>query len=292
MILKDAHRLYACPHCCKKQFKKKGFYYRKVSKTYIPRYFCYNCKKHFSTRTLSKTFRQKRPNFNAQVFDYLNSGVSLRRTARKLKCSYHTVYRKFLWLSGRAKAYHHSKEFLINELQFDEMESIEHTKLKPITIALAISDEYQILGVKVGTIPAKGLLSEISRKKYGPRQNESEKVVKELLQNLKISPRDENFLIKSDSKPSYKNLVKQIYPQLIHETHIAKENKEKRREMKYTSLEKRVFDPIFALNQRMAKFRDHIKRLTRRSWCTTKIKENLENHIYLYIADNNGYQIV
>ena len=35
----------------------------------------------------------------------------------------------------------------------DESESIEHTKLKPLTIALAVSDDYKILGVKVGKIP-------------------------------------------------------------------------------------------------------------------------------------------
>lgn len=62
--------------------------------------------------------------------------------------------------------------------------------------------------------------------------------------------------------------------------------------MKHTNQEKRVFDPLIVLNQRMAKLRDHTKRLTRKSWCTTKIKENLEKHIYLYIADNNSYQLV
>lgn len=35
----------------------------------------------------------------------------------------------------------------------DESESIEHIKLKPLTIALAVGDDYKILGVKVGKIP-------------------------------------------------------------------------------------------------------------------------------------------
>ncbi|MFN8847881.1 MAG: hypothetical protein ACK5W9_13605, partial [Bdellovibrionales bacterium] len=78
----------------------------------------------------------------------------------------------------------------------------------------------------------------------------------------------------------------------FHETHIARENKEKRRELKYTQLEKKIFDPIFATNQRMAKLRDHIKRLTRRSWCTTKKLINLENHVYLFMAENNGYTLI
>lgn len=101
-----------------------------------------------------------------------------------------------------------------------------------------------------------------------------------------------NEWIKSDSKPSYKALVQSAYPKQIHETHVARANKEKKRDMNYTSLEKRVFYPIFAVNQRMAKFRDHIKRLARRSWCTTKTRNNLEKHSYLYIADNNGYALI
>lgn len=292
MQIKEASRLYSCPHCYKKQFKKKGYYYRQISKTYIPRYFCLNCKKHFSTRTKSSTFRQKRPDLNKKVFDYLTSGVSLRRTAGKLCCHYQTVYRKFLWLSAKAKDFHEKQEFFIEELQFDEMESIEHTKLKPLTVAVAVSEKYQILGIKVGRIPAKGALSQISIKKYGPRPNESEQTLDSLLGNLKLKPKGPSFVIKSDSKPSYKTKVKKYYPENPYQTFHSYQNKEKRRLMKYTNLEKRVFDPIFATNQRIAKLRDHIKRLARRSWCTTKIKENLEKHLYLYIADNNGYRIV
>jgi len=217
----------------------------------------------------------------------------MRQTARILNCHYQTVYRKFLWLSELAKQHHSKKEFTIQELQFDEMESIEHTKLKPLTIALAVSNRYEILGVKVGSIPAKGHLSVISKKKYGVRNNESEITLRELFGNLKANMRsEERFIIKSDSKPSYKKLVTEFFPRHLYQVHVAAENKEKRRELKYTNLEKRIFDPIFAVNQRMAKLRDHIKRLTRRSWCTSKIKDNLEKHLYLYIASNNGYRLV
>jgi len=292
MQLNEASRLYSCPHCHKNHFKKKGYYYRKISKTYIPRYFCLDCKSHFSTRTKSSTFRQKRPDLNKKVFDYLTSGVSLRRTAQKLCCHYQTVYRKFLWLSAKAKDFHDKQEFIIEELQFDEMESIEHTKLKPLTVAVAVSEKYEVLGLKVGRIPAKGPLSQISIKKYGPRVNESEQTLDALLGSLRLKPKGLSFVIKSDAKPSYKKKVKKHYPENPYQTFPADQHKEKRRLMKYTNLEKRVFDPLFATNQRIAKFRDHIKRLTRRSWCTTKIKENLEKHLYLYVADNNGYRIV
>jgi hypothetical protein len=171
------------------------------------------------------------------------------------------------------------------------MESIEHTKLKPLTIAMAVSENYQILGVKVGTIPAKGHLSRISLKKYGYRHNQSDLVIRDLLVGLKPKILTEHFRIKSDSKPQYRKIAKEVFPENFHEIFIAQENKEKRRELKYTNQEKRIFDPLFALNQRFAKLRDHIKRLARRSWCTTKKIENLERHILLYAAENNGYQL-
>ena len=106
------------------------------------------------------------------------------------------------------------------------MESIEHTKLKPLTIALAVSEKYQILGARVGTIPAKGYLSQISVKKYGLRLNESSQVICELLKSLNLGSGE--FIFKSDAKPSYKIIVQEIFPKIFHQTFIAAENKEKR----------------------------------------------------------------
>ena len=197
-----------------------------------------------------------------------------------------------MWLSEKAKTEHAKERFRVSEVQFDEMESIEHTKLKPLTIAMAVSEDYQILDVKVGTIPAKGPLSQIAKKKYGSRKNQSDQMIKDLLKGIRPKLEGKKFRLKSDAKPQYRRIAKEIFPKQAHEVFIARANKEKRRELKYTNLEKRVFDPLFALNQRFAKLRDDIKRLCRRSWCTTKKPENLELHIYLYMAANNNMQFI
>jgi hypothetical protein len=223
------------------------------------------------------------------VFESLCSGVTLRRTAKNLRVTYRTVCRKFRWLSERASAFHGLQKFKVRELQFDEMESIEHTKLKPLTIVLAVSESYQILGMKVGSIPAKGHLAGISHRKYGLRRDESSTKIRDLLSEVKSQLLCYPNVIKSDFKPSYKNIVQQEYPDTCYVQHLAKQNKEKRREMKYQAKEKQVYDPLFAVNQRCAMLRADIKRLTRRSWCTTKIPENLEKHLMLYIAHNNKY---
>jgi len=280
----------ACPHCHSNSVQKKGFFRQKLTRKYVQRYWCLSCKTKFSASTLTSCYQQKKPFFNRMIFLNLCSGVSLRRTARNLGVSYNLVYSRFLWLSDLAEK--KQRMFLnelapISELQLDEMESIEHTKLKPITIALVVDDQQRMLGVGCGSLPSKGYLSEISRKKYGPRPNQSESVIRELLSQLpkNIDP----TLIKSDGKASYRTLVCKKFPKSIHQVCIRKDPKS--REQLYLNHEKKRFDPMFALNQRCAKLRADINRLIRRSWSTTKKIENLERHLKIYLCYNNRIEI-
>ena len=60
----------------------------------------------------------------------------------------------------------------VTHLQFDDLITIEHTKLKPVTVSLAVDvDKRIILGAKVASIGAFGHLAVLSRKKYGFRKN-------------------------------------------------------------------------------------------------------------------------
>ena len=77
-----------------------------------------------------------------------------------------------------------------------------------------------------------------------------------------------------------------------YKQYLASSNKEKRREQKYLKSEKLIHDPLFEVNHTCAVLRDHIKRLARKSWCTTKLKEHLELNIYLYIAKKNKYRFI
>ena len=61
----------------------------------------------------------------------------------------------------------------VTEMQFDDLETIEHTKLKPLSVTLAIEKGSRfILGFEVSRMPAKGLLAKKSVKKYGRRKDE------------------------------------------------------------------------------------------------------------------------
>lgn len=280
-----------CPHCSSSAITKKGYFRQKFSRKYIQRYWCHTCHRKFSASTLSITYRQKLPFVNLMVFKLLCSGVSLNRTAKNLGVNRKTVYSRFHWLSNLAEK--HFREFqnqlrFCEILYFDEMESIEHTKLKPVTIPLLVNENQQILGVDCGELPAKGKLAEISRKKYGPRVSQSSTKLSEIFKELPISfwPHE----VRSDGKPTYQTLVQERWPGIKHQVFTRKPVK--RIEQPFLQSEKRVYDPMFALNQRCAKLRADINRLIRRSWSTTKKVDNLRRHLVLYACYNNGLQIL
>ncbi|MEK2690079.1 hypothetical protein [Bdellovibrio sp. GT3] len=278
-----------CPHCGSLLFVKNGYFYKKITKTYIPRFKCRDCNVGYSTRTHSPTYRQKRLDLNDAIVKYHNAGVSLRETARNLNCSYITVYKKFIWLGLRALQVNRNKTLKAEVIYFDEMLSIEHTKLKPLTIALAVNENYEILGAHVGRVPAFGKTAHTARKKYGYRENESKKKIEQLLTQLQGQLTNTPSEIRSDQKGEYTAIVEKVFPTIKYQQFKSKGNKEKLREQKHLKSEKAKHDPLFPLNQRCAKLRDHLKRLARRNWCTTKLPKHLELSLNLYIAKNNGY---
>ena len=217
--------------------------------------------------------------------------MSLRRTAKNLNVSFMTVYKRFLWLSEVAQ--NKQAQFLnslhdVQEIYLDEMESIEHTKLKPVTIPLIVDQNQRILGVSTGVLPAKGLLAEVSVKKYGKRVCESEQKIEQILKELpkNITPQ----IVKSDGKVLYKKMIQKKWKNVLHEAYIRKSDKQI--EQPHLKQEKKRYDPMFAINQRCAKLRADVNRLIRRSWSTTKRVENLEKHLFIYCCYNNGIELL
>lgn len=275
-----------CPHCQSSKITKKNFYFIKHSRSRVRRYFCQNCLKSFSSRTLSSTYRQKKPFLNQLIYENLSSGNTQRRTARLLRCSKNTVARKLIWLAQFiSKVSLSNQDFL--HVQIDELESIEHTKLKPLTIPLCVSHNYKILGFTVGKIKTKGHLAEIALKKYGHREDQRRLALIELFENLKKQAKISPLTITTDAHPLYPRLVRKYFPSSEHVVIYSRDHLKKKRELIYTAERKKVFDPMFALNQRCAMLRSDIRRLTRRSWCTTKKIENLKYHLDIYQSYNN-----
>lgn len=212
-----------------------------------------------------------------------------RDIARYLRISRNTVDSKARFLTIRARQWQenflkeYSSKRLINDVQFDEMESSEKSKCLPVSIPLIVENKTRlILGARVCSMPAKGHLAEISRKKYGLRADERPQAASSLFQELKpyLSPELE---IRSDENPKYPSWIRAHFPN-------AKHSKEKGRGacvVGQGELKSGGFDPLFSLNHTAAMMRAHISRLFRRTWNTTKKKERLDDHIAIYIQDHN-----
>ena len=263
-----------------------GSFQRRSDQKSIQRYRCRGCGNCFSDATESACVWQKKRHFNQRVMELLVSGVSQRRSAKILKLNRKTVVRKFLFL-GR-----HAKELLpklnsyfgkVQNMEFDDLETFEHSKLKPLSVPIAV--EYKtrwILGFRVSSMAAKGKLAALARKKYGPRADHRTIKREELFSEIKefIDP---NAEIKSDQNPHYPASVKKHFPNAKHKTFKGRRGCV----VGQGELKRGGFDPIFSLNHTCAMLRANINRLFRRTWCTTKLADRLEFHIALYALYHN-----
>lgn len=268
---------------------QKGFFYRKSDGKRVTRYTCLHCKKTFSTATSSPCYRQKKRHINSRLFKFLVSGGSQRRAALVFQVTRNTVARKFLFLAQQARLEHEKELQKLNDnphpikgALFDEMESFERSKLLPLSIPLVVSAERKILGFKVCSMPAKGLLAKKSRQKYGKREDQRPKAVSELWEELKPYL-SQKVVICSDENPKYPRWIQSHLPQATHQTYRGRRGCV----VGQGELKSGGFDPLFALNHTAAMLRANINRLFRRTWNTTKLKERLEAHIMLYVVYHN-----
>lgn len=242
-----------------------------------------------SQATTHPCYRQKKRRVNYPLYKLLCSGVSLRRSAKILNVHRTTIVRKFRFLAHQARLRHGTflRELAnhpFNIVQFDEMETFEHTKMKPLSIPLAVTKNRFILGAEVASIPAKGLLADKARSKYGYRRNERAKVIGQLFEKLKTVVVD-SVKFESDQSPSYPSLIAKYFPNAQHVTTPGLRGcVVGQGELKATS-----WDPLFSLNHTAAMLRANLNRLARRTWCTTKIPQGLRDHLALYIDYHNRF---
>ena len=274
-----------CPRCGS-DLIQSGQFFRTWDQSLIKRYRCKHCGKGCSDSTFHFTYKQKKPWINKPLFEKLTSAISERRSARELTVNQKTVVRRILWMGFTAKR----TLTLLNEvrpplslLQFDEMETFEHTKCKPLSIPIAVDPLTRwIVAYGVAKMPAKGMLAEISRKKYGPRVDERSFVRGQLFDELSnfVQP---TVKIYSDMNPHYKSEVKSHFPDSEHITYKGRRGCV----VGYGELKEGLFDPLFTLNHTCAMVRDNIKRLARRTWCTTKKPKRLDLYLALYVLRHN-----
>ncbi len=271
-----------------KTIVRKGYFYRTRDRRRITRYRCQRCGKHFSSSTHSPDYRQKKRDLNPSILKLFASGVSQRRMARILDVNTKTIVRKFHLLANRAHQEHlmrieRLRPQSISAVQFDDLETFEHTKCKPLSVSLAVNKETrELLAFEVSRIPARGHLAKISRRKYGHRKDERPIAWTRLFETLQPIVKT-GAIVESDENPHYPRFVMKHMPGMVH--------------LRYPGargaitgqgeLKKLRFDPLFSLNHSFAMLRANINRLFRKTWCTTKKPEGLIAHIWIYLRYHN-----
>jgi transposase-like protein len=268
------------------KFIRHGRFYRTSDSTWVQRYRCSGCKKHTSTATYELTYRQKKRQKNSQVVGMLASGISLRRAAFVLKLNRKTPVRMLMIEAIRAKM---EMERLNGEaakattIEFDDLETFEHTKCKPLSVTLAVEFKTRrILGLEVSRMSSNGRLAAKSRALYGPRKDERRRGRRRLLTYLqKIVAED--AVIKSDQNPYYVSDLKRFFPKATHQRFKGRRGSSTGQ----GELKKGKFDPLFSLNHTCAMYRANVNRLFRKTWCTTKRADRLYAHMILYAHFHN-----
>jgi len=171
-------------------------------------------------------------------------------------------------------------------IQFDEMETFEHTRLKPLSIPLAVRARTgQIIGASVATMNCKGPLAAISRQKYGVRVDTRQSASQSVLELVEQCSK-KDIRVVTDNKQEYGGLIKKCVPHAKHEkTHRQCKSAGDKSDRRNKN------DKMFTLNASAAKIRHDLSRMARRVWVTTKKPEYLQAHLDLYIAYNNKYEL-
>lgn len=269
---------------------KKGGYWRRSDSKRIQRFQCTSCKRNFSSASFAPTYKQHKRRVNSSVFKLYCSGVSQRRIAQILGINLKTVARKVRYLGARErvkqKKYRESLRTIDNlVVHFDDLITIEHTKLKPLSVTIAVEESTRkILAVRVSKIGAFGLLVDQSLQKYGKRPNEHRKNLDSLFQELQktLTP---TTCFKSDEHQFYAPVVKKYFAGVNHTQFKGGRGCI----VGQGELKKLRFDPLFSLNHTCAMLRANINRLIRKTWCTTKKIDCLRDHLDMYVSYHNQF---
>ena len=284
--------VFSCPICesdgnYRYKINRWGFYFRTSDRQKIQRYRCTECRTTMSPSTFSPWRGQKKRYLNKRVKGLLSRGMSINNVAEEMEINRKTVARKlaawgFYSASelGRINREEHAK---CSVIEFDDLETFEHTKCKPISVTIAVdSATRRILGIEVSPMPAKGPLVHKARELYGEREDGRAKARERLFTTLQDLVQ-EDCVIKSDSNPHYAADVKRFFPKAKHVTYQSRKSSLGGQ----GELKKTKYDPIFSLNHSCAMLRYNLARLVRKTWCTTKRIDRLWLHLMLYAVRHN-----
>lgn len=284
-----------------------------MDRKFVQRYRCITCKKSFiNHERQEKCNKEKLYSTRKEIAELYCMGTSLRDLSKKLKISRTTTMRKLDLISSELEekfrdyeTFNFNSHYEINKtmrpsIVFDEMETYEHTKLKPLSITIAYDAiNKKIIDIQVSTFFPKGrFISELARKphlreKYQlakrNREDNRTETIKRVLENVKKYLGENNLkpIFITDGKASYRSLLKEVFQDRAFE-HDVISSKEMMENFVKTSkygvghkkdniYSKASFDAL------CASMRAKLSRLRRDSFIHTKKVANLQKTLFLFM---------
>ena len=264
-----------CPHCESDNNRKRGFMKSKRGKT--ARYECKDCNKTFTKRTGTINYRHRKQELRDKLKTLYCEGMSLRAIARAEKINYKTVVRYFLENAEASKSKVTKAldkgSIYTSYIQFDELETFEHTKKRPLGVQVSIRWKTgEIISTKVCKIPVKALSVSKTYIQQWNQNIDRSHALKAVFKETKKAFNKTHATVVCDKARQPLKIANEVCPE--HNVNIVGSDQRNKR-----------IDLVFL------KMRQDISRLRRKTLATTKRRANLQKHLDLYTDYHNEKRI-
>jgi hypothetical protein len=258
----------------------------------VQRFLCLECRRGFSIQTFRVDYRLRKPHLHLALFDDFVSKTTMRQSARLHGCTRRAVAHRLKLLGAHCRAFHEARlegarrsGGIRGVFQLDELETYENSRrLQPVTVPVLIErTSYFVLHAASATLPTRGGLTAKLREKkaererrFGKRRSGSRAAVRGAFHVLRRThTTTAPITLHTDRKTSYVSYLAQVLGSRVrHERHSSK-------------AARTYGNPLFPINHTLAMMRDGISRLVRRTWASSKLRERLEWHMWIWIVYRN-----
>jgi transposase-like protein len=259
--------------------RRDGRYQPRCRAHPVQRFRCRLCRRRFSRQSFRADRNHKKPHLNAPFLRLMLACVALRQAARVLGVSRRTIERRFLWLAEHAGRFHgHRLAPLTGPFMLDELETFEGNRYQPVTVPVLIQPRTLFfIASATGPLRRKGRMTPAQRLKrtehervHRRRPSHSAAAVRAVLEPLRrgLAP-DAPVILHSDRKPVYGRLGHRLFgARFVWAPHSASSRRDRR-------------NPLFPINHTNARLRHFLARLRRRSWCVSKRRLRLHQHLQI-----------
>lgn len=294
-------------------YRKNGWFKRQHDNRKVPRYQCRACGRSFCSTQTQTNVHQHRPDLNRQIFGMAVSGTNMRRIATLTCCHKDTVQAKVEHLAEQAKKAHEAflqklakpvrdtQGNIVSQgtayVMMDELETFIHARYRKVSVAVIVRVKTgHILGFGISRVPSTMTLGGAGTGPMPPGGsswtfNDRATVIPALLTTIMPALNPKGATIATDGDASYPKWIRRQMPGVQHAIrHSPKESVLGRAKQRADGTARET-DPLFSINLTHAKMRNDLARLSRKTWTTSKTIKGLENHLWLWVAWTNGYEL-